>query len=112
MSDLEYCLQDRRTEFLADSVLEHFASVAISDAIFDDIVKNAGNDRIIVAVIARKNYGDVCGMREVGKLRSFSNLPIMVLCRKRERVIDRVGVSCRRHYAARLNHCTIRSSPA
>src|SRR5690349_7825403 len=98
MSDLEYRLQHCCAEFLPDPVLEHFARVTISDAVFNDIVKNAGNDRIVVPVITRKNYSDVCGMREVGKLRSFSDLSIMVLCRKCERVIDRVGVPCRRHY--------------
>jgi hypothetical protein len=88
--DLKNRVENILPEFLTNALLEHVARVSITHAVFDHVVKNSGNNGVIVAPVPREDYRNVRGMREVGKLRAFPDLPVMMLRGKRKCMIDRI----------------------
>src|SRR5690606_12348231 len=66
---------------------------AVAYAVLDHVVQDAGDHGILVASVAGEDNRDVGGMREVRQARALPDLPVVVLRREGERVIEAVGVS-------------------
>ena len=111
LCDCQHGFENTFAEFFADTLLEHVPRVAVADAVFNDIVKNSGYDCRFIPIVPRQYHGDIGWMREVGKLGSFSHLPIVMLRSECERVVDGVGISAYGCQTFLLNHSTSFSSP-
>jgi len=90
-------------ELVADTLLEHFRRIRLAHAIRDDVVENAGNDRGLVTPVAGENDRDVRRMRQIRQTRALSHLPVVMLGRERERVIDSVRIPGRTHEQTQPN---------
>ncbi|GAC1318514.1 MAG: hypothetical protein NVSMB22_00400 [Chloroflexota bacterium] len=80
-------------EFFPEAIAQSFTCVAITDTVLDDAEKNPCQNCRFVLAIASEDYRDIRGMREVRESSPFPDLPIVMFRRKRERVIDAVGIS-------------------
>jgi len=84
-------------ELVADALLEHFRRIRLAHAIRDDVMENAGNDGGLVTSVASQNDRDVRRMRQIRQTRALSHLPVVMLGRECERVIDFVRIPGRTH---------------
>ena len=75
-------------ELLPDALLQHFAGKPFFDTVGDDVLKNAGDDRVVVPIILRQNDRDVRGVGSVRLPCALVDLAIIVLRREGERMMN------------------------
>ena len=66
--------------------------MSIVDIVSYDVQQDARNYCVIVLAVARENDRDIRWVREVRQTHAAPYLLIMVLRRKRQRVIDAIGI--------------------
>lgn len=80
--------EDVAAKLLPDALLQHFARKTLLDTVGHDILKNAGDDRVIIAIIPREDNRDIRRMRSVRLPCALVDLAIIVLRREGERMMD------------------------
>ena len=96
----EHGVEHVGAELVADALLEHVARVAVAHAVLDHVVQDSRDHGLLILPVSRQDDRDVRRMREVGKARSLPHLPVMMLRRERERVVDAIRIAGNRHDGA------------
>ncbi len=97
MRHREHGVENRRAELVADALLERGARVILAHTVLDDIVQNAGDDRVFVSAVPRENDRYVRRMRQIRKTRPFADLSVVMLRGKGERMVDSIRIPVDRH---------------
>jgi hypothetical protein len=89
----QHGLEHVAPELVGDALLQHLASVPLPHTVLDDIVQNAGDDGVLILVIASEDDRYIRRMRQIGKSRPLPDLAVVMLRRERQRVVDAIGVT-------------------
>src|ERR1051326_2143160 len=79
LRDRKYGVEDVHAELVTNALPEHVTGVMLPDAVFDDVVEDAGDHGIFVAAITSEDDRNVARMRQVRQPGALPNLTVVVL---------------------------------